>query len=64
MQCLTATASGFMGIGLVSGLSLANHFASLIFDLAQGPSWRSTHLSAKADPSAKGSGRLVISSLL
>ena len=33
------TASGFMGMGLVSGLSLASHLARSILGLAQGPSW-------------------------
>ena len=33
------TVSGFMGMELVSRLSLANHLAQLILGLAQGPSW-------------------------
>ena len=37
--------SGFMVMGLVSGLSLANHLAWLIFGPTQGPSWWHTHLS-------------------
>ena len=50
-------ASGFMGKGSVSGLSLANRVTHSIFDLAQGPSrWRG-HLSAKTDSSTKDPGR-------
>lgn len=57
--------SSFMGIGLASGLSLANHLARPILGLAQGPSrWR-TDLSAKIDDSStKDPGKLLISSLL
>ena len=51
-------------MGLVSGLSLANHLAWSIFGLTQCSSWLRTHLSAKAHLSAKmdsseDSGRLV-----
>ena len=58
------TVSGFMVMGLVSGLSLANHLAWSIFGLTQCSSWLRTHLSAKAHLSAKmdsseDSGRLV-----
>ena len=56
--------SGFMGMGLVSGLSLANGLAKFVPGLAQGPSWGFSCLSAKVDSSAKDPGRLVISSLL
>ena len=31
--------SGFMGMGLISGLSLANHLAQLVLGLAQGLSY-------------------------
>ena len=55
--------SGFMVMGLVSGLSLANHLAWPIFGLTQGPSWWRAHLSPKMDSSRKDSGRLVVSSL-
>ena len=55
--------TGFMGVGLVSGLSLADHLAWPALGLAQGPSWWHVHLSAKMDSSTKDSGRLVISSL-
>ena len=51
-------ASGFVGMGFVSGLSLARRLARPILGLAQGPSWWPVYLSAK-DP-----GRLVVSSLL
>ena len=53
------TVSGFMVMGLVSGLSLANRLAWPIFGLTFGPFWRCAHLSAKVDSSAKDSGRLV-----
>ena len=42
--------SGFMVMGLVSGLSLASH-------LTQSPSWRCTPCSAKMDAREKDSGR-------
>ena len=41
--------SGFTVIGLVSGLSLANH-------VTQSPSWWCIHCSSKRDPSKKHSG--------
>lgn len=56
--------SGFMGMGLVSGLSLADHLAQPVVGLAQGPSWWQMHLSAKMDSRAKDLGRLVVPSLL
>ena len=56
-------ASGFMGIGLVSGLSLANCLARLVLGLAQCSSLWPSYFSAKMDSSTKDSGRLVISSL-
>ena len=57
-------ASGFMGMGLVSGLSLANHPAWPIFGLTQGPARWFTHLSDQMDTNTKDPGRLVLSSLL
>lgn len=57
------TVSDFIGIELVSELSLANCLAQPIFGLTQGPSWWPVHLSDKVDSSDKDSGRLVISSL-
>ena len=56
--------SGFMVMGLVSGLSLANHLAWPKFGLTQGPSGWHVHLSGKMVPSIKDSGMLVISSFL
>ena len=56
--------SGFMGMGLVSGLSLASCLVQPLLGLAQGPSWWRVHLSAKMDSSAKDPGRLVVSFLL
>ena len=56
--------SGFMGMGLVSGLSLANHFARPRLGLAQGPRQWHVHLETKMDSSAKAPGRLVVSSFL
>ena len=55
--------SGFMGLGLVSGSSLANHPARLVPGLARS-SWWHVRLSAKMDSSAKDSGKLVVSFLL
>ena len=54
--------SHFMGMELVSGLSLANHLDQSIFGLSQGPSWWHVHLSAKMQTSTKCSERLVVSS--
>ena len=56
--------SNFMGMGLISGLSLANHLAWLVLGLTQGPSWWPVHLLAQMDSIAKDSGRLVVSSIL
>ena len=53
------TASGFVVMGLVSGLSLANHLAWPIFGLTQGPSWWCVHPSAKMHSGEEDSGRLV-----
>ena len=47
-----------MVVGLVSGLSLANHLACAR-SLTQGPSWWHAHLSAKMDSSLSVSGRLA-----
>ena len=58
------TVSGFMVMGLVSGLSLASHLTWPIFGLTQGPCWWLVHLSAKMDFGVRVSGRLAISSLL
>lgn len=55
--------SGFMGMGLISGLSLASHLAWPVLALTQGPSWWCVRLSAKPDSSTKDAGRLVVSSL-
>lgn len=65
-SCSTAwlTVSGLMGMGLVSVLSLADHFAWSVVSLVLGPSWWHTHLLAKIDSSARDAGRLLISSLL
>ena len=60
----SGSVSGFTGMGLVSGLSLASHLAWPILGLAQGPSWWRPHLSAKMEATAKDSGRLVVSFLL
>ena len=62
-SALWLAVSGFMGMGLISELSLANCLAQPIFGLTQGPSWWPVHLSDKVDSSDKDSGRLVISSL-
>ena len=51
--------SGFMVMGLVSGLSLAAHLAWPTSGLTQHPSWWRAHLSAKLDSSEEDSGRLV-----
>ena len=56
--------SGFMRMGLASGLSLASHFAWPTLGLAQGPSWWCVHFSAMMDSSTKDPERLAISSLL
>ena len=56
--------TGFMGVGLVSGLSLADHLAWPALGLAQGPSWWHMHLSAKMDSCIEDPRNLVISSLL
>ena len=56
--------TGFMGVGLVSGLSLADHLAWPALGLAQGPSLWHMHLSAKMDSSRKDPERLAVSSLL
>ena len=53
------TVSGFMVMGLVSGLSLASRLAWPMFGLTQGPSCWHMHLSAKMDSSMKDFGRLV-----
>ena len=53
-----------MGMGLVSGLSLASLLAWPILGLAQDPSWWCPHLSAKMDSSAQDPEMLVVSSLL
>ena len=53
------TVLGFMVMGLVSGLSLANHLAWPLFGLTQGPSCWRMHLSAKMDSNVKDFGRLV-----
>ena len=58
------TASGFMGVGLISRLPLANHLARPVFGLAQGLSWWHEHISAKMDSAAKDPGMLEVSSLL
>ena len=59
---------GFMGMGLVSQLSLAHHLTWPMLGLVEGPSWWRTHthvhLSAKTRSSTKDSGRVVVSSLL
>ena len=55
---------GFMGMGLVLGLSLASCLAWPVLGLAQGPSCWWAYLSAKMDSSDKDSWRLVISCLL
>ena len=55
--------SGFMGMGLASRLSLANHLAWPVLDLAHHPPWWLELLSAKMDSSAKDSGNLVVSFL-
>ena len=46
------TVSGFMVMGLISRLPLANHSDS-------GPSWRCGHRSAKMDSSEEDSGKLA-----
>ena len=46
-------------MGLVSGWSLANHFAWPVSGLTQGPSWWRAHCSTEMDSSEKDSGRLV-----
>ena len=51
--------SGFMVVGLVSGLSLANHLAWPVSGLTQGPSWRRVHRSGKRGSSEEESGRLA-----
>ena len=56
--------SGFMGMGLVSRLSLVNCLAWTILGLAHDPSWWCAHLSATMDSGTKDPGMLVISSLL
>ena len=53
------TVFGFMVMGLVSRLSLANRLAWPIFGLTQCPSWWRGHLSATVDSSEEDSGRLV-----
>ena len=60
------TVSGFMGMGTVSGWSLASRpaWSLLGLGLAQCPSWQHTHFSAKMDSSAKDPGKVAVSSLL
>ena len=58
------TVSGFMGMGLVSGLSLGSRLAQPLLGPTQGPSWWHMYFLAKMDFSAKDPGRLVVSSLL
>ena len=50
---------GFMVMGLVSRLSLANHLTWLKSSLTQGPSWWCVHLSAKMCNIEKDSGRFI-----
>ena len=57
------TVLGFMVMGLVSRLSVANHLAWPIVWLRVIPGGSRIYLSAKMDSSEKDSGRLVISSL-
>ena len=64
LSAMWLAVSDFMGLGLVSGLSLADHPVLPISALTQAPSWWYVHLSAKIDPTAKDSGKLVLSSLL
>ena len=56
--------SGFIGMCLVSGVSLADCLVQPALGLAQGPSCRCEHLSAKMDSRAKDPGMLVVFSLL
>ena len=58
------TVFGFMGKGLVSGLSFTSHLAQPGLGLAQGPSWWHLQLLAMMDPSTKDPGRLVVFPLL
>ena len=51
--------SGFMVIGLVSGLSLASHPACAHIWPDSGPSWGCAHFSAKMNSSVMVSGRLA-----
>ena len=51
--------SGFMGLRLVSGLSLASRLARSVLGLVQAPSWWRQHPSAKMDSSPRGPGRLA-----
>ena len=53
--------SGFMVIGLVSGLALANHLSWPVFALTQGSSWWLTHLIAKMDSSIMGNWQYISS---
>ena len=46
--------SGFMRMGLISGLSLASHLAQPIIGLAQGRFWWHVCLSANMDSRANG----------
>ena len=54
--------SGFMVMGIVSGLSLASHLAWPIVWASVLPGGAASHLSAKMDSSVKDSARLVTSS--
>lgn len=54
-MCLEA--SGFMEMGLVLGLVLANRLAWPICALTQGPSWPCMHLSVKVASRVRASGR-------
>ena len=56
--------SDFMGMGLVSMLSLANHLAWPIGGLAQSSSLWQAHLSTKMDSSTKDPRKLVLSLFL
>ena len=54
--CLTV--SGFIGMELVSGLSLTTHLSWPVLGLTQGPSWWPAHLPAKMHSSAKDPGEV------
>ena len=53
-----ASQSGFIGMELVSGLSLTTHLSWPVLGLTQGPSWWPAHLPAKMHSSAKDPGEV------